>query len=87
MKKPFTLIIVGCAIVAGSFIGCSSKPSDEELKQLDALKAEVTSLEKGIAARESEKANLLKSIAEKDAQLAQCAKDKAALQARIQGGK
>lgn len=87
MKKPFTLIIVGCAMVAGSFIGCSSKPSEEEMKKLDDLKAEVTSLEKQIAARESEKANLLKSIADKDAQLAQCAKDKAALQARLQSAK
>ena len=87
MKKPFTLMIVGCAIVAGSFIGCSNKPSDEELKQLEDLKAEVTSLEKSIAARQSEKADLLKSIADKDAQLAQCAKDKAALQARLQGAK
>jgi hypothetical protein len=51
------------------------------------LKAAVTSLEKGIAARESEKAALLKSITEKDAQLAQCAKDKEALQQRLQGVK
>jgi septal ring factor EnvC (AmiA/AmiB activator) len=83
MRKPFGLIIIGCAMVAGSFVGCSNKPSDEELKQLDELKAEVTSLEKGITARESEKADLLKSITEKDAQLIQCAKDKEALQQRL----
>ena len=87
MKKPFALIIIGCAMVIGSFVGCSSKPSDEEMQKLNDLKAEVTSLEKGIAARESEKADLLKSIAEKDAQLAQCAKDKEALQQRLQGVK
>jgi hypothetical protein len=83
MRKPIALVLVGCAIVAGSFVGCSSKPSAEEMKQLNDLKAEVTSLEKGIAARESEKAALLRSIAEKDAQLALCAKDKEALQQRL----
>ena len=87
MKKPFALIIIGCMMVIGSFVGCSSKPSDEEMQKLNDLKAEVTSLEKGITARESEKAALLKSIADKDAQLAQCAKDKEALQQRLQGVK
>ena len=83
MRKPFALIIGGCLIVASSFVGCGNKPSEEELKQLNDLKAEVTSLERAIEARESEKAALLKSIAEKDAQLAQCAKDKQALQQRL----
>ena len=87
MKKPFALIIIGCAMVIGSFVGCSSKASNDEMQQLNDLKAAVTSLEKGIAARESEKAALLKSNAEKDAQLAQCAKDKEALQQRLQGVK
>jgi len=85
MKKPFALILIGSAMVAGSFVGCSNKPSEEEMKQLNDLKAEVTSLEKGIAAQQSEKAALLKSIAEKDAQLTQCAKDKEALQQRLKG--
>jgi septal ring factor EnvC (AmiA/AmiB activator) len=87
MKKPFALIIIGCVMVIGSFVGCSSKPSDEEMQKLNDLRAAVTSLEKGIAARESEKAALLKSIAEKDAQLAQCAKDKEAFQQRLQNVK
>jgi septal ring factor EnvC (AmiA/AmiB activator) len=87
MRKPFALILIGCAMVAGSFVGCSSKPSEEELKQLNDLKAEVTSLEKGIAAQQSEKAALLKTIADKDAQLAQCAKDKEAVQQRLKATK
>ena len=87
MKKPFGLIIIGCVMVIGSFVGCSSKSSNEEMQQLNDLKATVTSLEKGIAARESEKAALLKSIADKDAQLVQCTKDKEALQQRLQGVK
>jgi septal ring factor EnvC (AmiA/AmiB activator) len=87
MKKPFALIIVGCAIVAGSFVSCSSKPSDEEMQQLNDKKAEISSLEKGITARESEKADLLKSIAEKDARLTQCTKDKEAFQQRLNSAK
>jgi len=87
MKKPFALIIVGCLMIIGLFVGCSSKPSDEEMQQLTDLQAQVASLEKGIAARESEKANLLKSISEKDAQLVQCAKDKDELQQRLQNMK
>ncbi len=87
MKKPFALILIGCAMVAGSFVGCGSKPSEDELKQLNDLKAEVTSLQNEIAARESEKAALMKSISDKEAQLAQCAKDKDALQQRLKGTK
>ena len=86
MKKPFAFILIGSAIVVGSFVGCSNKPSEEEMKQLNDLKAEVTSLEKGIAAQQSEKAALLKAIADKDAQLSQCAKDKEALQQRLKSG-
>jgi len=83
MKKPFALAVVGCAMMALTAVGCSSKPSDEELKQLNDLKAEVSSLEKDIAARQADKDALLKAIAEKDAQLAQCAKDKDAIQKRL----
>jgi septal ring factor EnvC (AmiA/AmiB activator) len=86
MKKPFAFILIGSAIVMGSFVGCSNKPSEEEMKQLNDLKAEVTSLEKSIAAQQSEKAALLKAIADKDAQLAHCSKDKDALQQRLKSG-
>ncbi|MGB2868453.1 MAG: hypothetical protein WBD36_08390 [Bacteroidota bacterium] len=85
MKKS-RVFILGCALmIAGVMAGCSSKPSEDELKQLNDLKAEVSSLEKEISARESEKAALTKAIAEKDAQLAQCAKDKEAVQQRLKG--
>jgi hypothetical protein len=87
MKKPFAFVLIGFAMVAGSLIGCSSKPSAEEMQTLSDLKSEITSLENGIKARESEKAALIKSIADKDAQLAQCAKDKEALQQRLKSVK
>ena len=83
MKKPIALAFIGCAMMAVVLTGCSSKPSQDELKQLEDLKAEVSSLEKQISAAEAEKAALQKSIADKDAQLAQCTKDKTALQQRL----
>jgi septal ring factor EnvC (AmiA/AmiB activator) len=83
MKKSVGLILIGCGLLAGSFTGCSNKPSDEEMKQLNDLKAEVTSLEKSISDAEVQKAALQRTIAEKNAQLTQCAQDKDALQARI----
>jgi len=54
------------------------------LQQLNNLKAEVSSLEKEVSAREAEKAALLRSISEKQEQLAQCTEDTQALQSRIQ---
>jgi hypothetical protein len=87
MRKPLAFVLIGCAMVAGSLIGCSSKPSADELQQLSDLKAEVTSLDNGIKARESEKAALIKSMADKDAQLAQCAKDKVELEKRLKSVK
>jgi outer membrane murein-binding lipoprotein Lpp len=81
MKKLSMLAVIGL-MTAATLTGCSNNPSAEELKQLEDLKAEVSSLERQIQTRESEKQALLKAIAEKDAQLAQCAKDKDALKAR-----
>jgi len=50
MRKPLAFVLIGCAMVAGSLVGCSSKPSASELQQLNDLKAEITSLENGIKA-------------------------------------
>ena len=83
MKKPFGLAVIGCVMMAVTLVGCSNKPSDEQMKQLTDLKAEVSSLEKTLADTQAQKDALLKAIAEKDAQLAQCAKDKQAVQARL----
>ncbi len=83
MKKAFTLSVIGLAMMAVVLTGCSNTPSEEELKQLDDLKAQVASLEKEIAAKSAEKDALLKAIGEHDAQLALCLKDKAAVQAKL----
>ena len=83
MKKPIALTLVGCAMMAMVLTSCSSKPSDQEAKQLEDLKAEVTSLQNQISAAQSQKAALQKSIADKDAQIAQLKKDKDAVQQHL----
>lgn len=61
------------------FSACASKPSAEELRQLNDLKAEVASLEKQIADKEKEKAKLEQDIAEKNGKLQQCQEDQVAV--------
>lgn len=83
MKKSFGVVLIAASLMAMLLVGCSNKPSAEELQQLEALKAETASLEKQISALESEKASLVKAIAEKDAKLDQCVKDKALAEQRL----
>lgn len=82
MKK--TLIVAG-AVVMLMASGCSSKPNAEELQQLESLKAEVSSLEREISTKESEKAALNRSIGDKNAQLNQCEQDTKVVQERLKG--
>lgn len=85
MKKSLTLM-VGAVLMAGLLTtGCSSNASEEELRQLEELKAEVASLEKEIQGLETEKANLQRSIADKDAQLNKCNEDKKVVEQRLKG--
>jgi outer membrane murein-binding lipoprotein Lpp len=85
MKKSLGMTLAAL-VLSGMFLtGCSSKPSEDEMKQLESLKAEVTSLEQKVSDLESQKAALQKAIAEKDAQLKKCADDKAAVQKNLQG--
>lgn len=60
-------------------MGCSSSPSDDEMRQLNDLKAEVVSLEQQVASKEKEKADLEKQVAEKNGRLQQCMADKDAV--------
>ncbi|MBF8294786.1 MAG: hypothetical protein HW389_1331 [Bacteroidetes bacterium] len=85
MKKSYAGLFVAGALLATLATGCTSKPNAAELKQLEDLKSEVSSLQREISAKESEKAALLRAIADKDAQLAQCEKDKALIQERLKG--
>ncbi len=55
---------------------CSSGLSDEQIAQLNSLKAEVSSLEGEVKSLKEQKASLERSVGELNAKLEQCAKDK-----------
>ncbi len=66
MKKSYAGLFVAGALLATLAVGCTSKPSAAELKQLEDLKAEVSSLQRELSAKESEKAALMTAIADKN---------------------
>ena len=84
MKRALNLFL-GAAFLAVAFTvaGCSSGPSDEELAQLEALKAEVASLQKEVNAKQAEKEGLQKQIADKNAELAAAMKEQDATRERL----
>jgi outer membrane murein-binding lipoprotein Lpp len=87
MKTSWKYLLVAvCFGAAMMAAGCSSSPSDEELKQLDDLKAQTSSLEKQVADKTREKAALEKQLAEKNAKLQQCQSDQEAVK-KAMGGK
>ncbi len=63
--------------------GCSSSPSEEEMKQLSDLKDEVTALKRDVSANEASKASLEKEVAEKNAKLKKCQDDQAVVKQRL----
>ncbi|MEP0821910.1 MAG: hypothetical protein HRF44_03595 [Ignavibacterium sp.] len=85
MKKSMTLMIGAVCMTGLLLAGCSSNATEEELRQLEELKAEVASMEKEVQNLESEKARLQTSIADKDAQLKKCEDDKKVVEQRLKG--
>jgi outer membrane murein-binding lipoprotein Lpp len=76
MKRALKLFVGAAFLTATFFVaGCSSGPSDDELAQLAALKAEVASLQKEVDSLQAEKASLQKQIADKQAELTAAMKD------------
>jgi outer membrane murein-binding lipoprotein Lpp len=80
MKKFVKLTLVVSLIAGGMLISsCSSSPSEEELQQLNSLKAQVSALENQIKEKKSEKASIEKQVAEKNGRLQQCQSDQEAV--------
>lgn len=63
--------------------GCSSSPDEEEMKQLDDLKAEVASLQRDISAREQQHGTLDREVAEKNARIQKCNDDQQTVRQRL----
>ena len=64
--RNFFLTLLAFAFLAGFLAGCGGGPSEEQLKQLADLKAEVEKLQSDVSKLESEKADLQKQIAKQD---------------------
>lgn len=60
-------------------VGCARSPDEEEMRQLNDLKAEVESLEQEISAKEKEKEGLQQQLAEKNNRLEMCKTDQEAV--------
>ncbi len=80
MKTIRTLVAVAL-VMTGAMLwsGCSNSPSEEEMKQLNDLKAQVSSLEKQVSDKQQTKANLEKQLADKNGKLKQCQADQDAV--------
>lgn len=79
MRRVNLFLILTALSFSIALVGCSSSPTEDEMRQLNDLKAEVTSLEQQISAKEKEKADLEKQVAEKNGRLQQCKTDKDAV--------
>ena len=76
IKTLMGVLVLSVALVLTS---CSSSPSADDLKALENLKAEVTSMEKSAADKQKELANLEKQLAEQNGKLQQCQSDQEAV--------
>jgi septal ring factor EnvC (AmiA/AmiB activator) len=65
--------------------GCSSSPDEEEMKQLDDLKAEVASLQRDISTKEQQRGTLDREVAEKNARIQKCNDDQQTVRQRLGG--
>ncbi len=82
MKKIVSLLLIPLFVF---FIaGCTKYAKDEEIQQLNNLKAETEQLDKEIKAKEQEKAALQKEIQEKDQKLKELQAEKEKIQQRLQ---
>ncbi len=72
-------------VIAASFLlaGCASRPSEEQMRQLDELKQEHAALQREVSQKEEQKAALEREIAAKNANIKKCNDDKQVVQSRL----
>lgn len=78
-------VALASLLLAGmiGFTSCSGV-SEEQMAELEALRAEVSTLTKDVNYLKSEKSKLEREIADKNAKLEQCAKEMAETKANLQ---
>ncbi|MBI1804361.1 MAG: hypothetical protein HY033_04615 [Ignavibacteriae bacterium] len=88
MNKFIRLLVVALSVTGGVLLtSCSSTPSDEELRKLNDLQAQVRQLEDQVAAKTRENATLEKQNAEKNGKVQQCQADQDGVKQAMGGGK
>ena len=81
-RKIISLFLLFSFVI--SFVGCTKYAKQEEIQQLNNLKAEVEQLEKEIKAKEQEKASLQNEISQRDQKLKELQSEKEKVQQRLQ---
>lgn len=66
--KNMFFVLLTVMFLSGIIAGCGGV-SEEQMKQLNDLKAEVESLQSQVNAKESEQAQLMKQVADKEAKI------------------
>jgi len=82
-KNLFLSLLIAAFISGTMFMtGCGGGVSEEQMQQLNDLRAEVESLQSQVNAKQDEKSQLERQIADKDAKIRQYLNDIAAVQKR-----
>ena len=83
-SKNLFLSLLLAAFISGTMFltGCGGGVSEEQMQQLNDLRAEVESLQSQVNAKQDEKSQLERQIADKDAKIKQYLNDIAAVQRR-----
>ena len=79
-KFPVAALLCGGMMLLA---GCSSRPDEEQMRQLTTLQDEVASLQKDAAAKDQQRATLEREVAEKQARLKKCQDDQQVVRQRL----
>jgi len=80
MRRISQAMIFFVLLTSGALMsGCSSSPSEEELKKLEDLKAQAAQLDAKVKEAQRDKAGVDKEIADKNGKLQQCQTDQEAV--------
>ncbi|MBV6397900.1 MAG: hypothetical protein CDJEALGM_00260 [Ignavibacteria bacterium] len=75
-KNMFMALLMTVLFAGSTFlVGCGGGVSEEQMQQLNDLKAEVESLQSQVNAKQNEKSQLERQVADKDAKIRQYLND------------